>query len=763
MNRLKIIILFFLTCSRIVPALSQTGIGQWRSHLPYSKAIKVTEGDNKIYCAISEGLFYYDKTSNSISKLTKVEGLSDVGISSINYSAENNVLVVAYSNSNIDLITGNRIYNIPDIKNKTIMGNRTINQISFRGTDACLSCGFGIVVLNLARMEIKDTYIIGAGGSEINVFGTACNGNYIFAAAENGIYKANLNSNLVDFHAWQRIEDIPDFDKKYNAITAYNGKIYVNYSSETFNNDAIYQFDNDSWSIFKPERKLQNISLKSCNGKLVVVSNWNNDVYDSNGNNLAHVTVSDHRDAIYDKDNILWVADYDKGLVKCDNSGQWESVSPNGPKSANAMSISCFNHTIFVAGGGRNSDWNNIWNKGEIFTFKDENWKSKYINSLSDIIRIIVNPQNSKEWYAASWGYGLLQFNEDSLVTIFNQTNSTLQNAFPDNSPYVRIGGLAYDSRNNLWMTNSHAANCISVKLANGKWQSFPYKKLTNADFFGDILITNNDIKWVLMPNKGLFVFDNNNTLDNTQDDRTKRLDVINEAGETVNSVYSFAEDLDGAIWLGTNKGILVYYNPNKVFDENDFSAQRILIPRNDGTNNADALLSTETVNTIAVDGGNRKWIGTDRSGAYLVSSNGLKEICHFTAENSPLLSNRVLSIAVDGNSGEVFFGTDKGIVSYRATATKAGETFKDVYVFPNPVKGDYQGDIIVTGLMADTNVKITDISGNLVYETKSVGGQAVWHGKNLHGQRVHTGVYLVFCASSDGTQTCVTKILFIR
>ncbi|MDP4187934.1 MAG: Por secretion system protein, partial [Bacteroidota bacterium] len=165
MNRLKIIILFFLTCSRIVPALSQTGIGQWRSHLPYSKAIKVTEGDNKIYCAISEGLFYYDKTSNSISKLTKVEGLSDVGISSINYSAENNVLVVAYSNSNIDLITGNRIYNIPDIKNKTIMGNRTINQISFRGTDACLSCGFGIVVLNLARMEIKDTYIIGAGGS----------------------------------------------------------------------------------------------------------------------------------------------------------------------------------------------------------------------------------------------------------------------------------------------------------------------------------------------------------------------------------------------------------------------------------------------------------------------------------------------------------------------------------------------------------------------------------------------------------------------
>ena len=260
----------------------------------------------------------------------------------------------------------------------------------------------------------------------------------------------------------------------------------------------------------------------------------------------------------------------------------------------------------------------------------------------------------------------------------------------------------------------------------------------------------------------GLFILDDNKTPDVFDDDRSKKLLVQDSENQVISFVYSIAEDLDGNIWLGTDQGPLIYFNPEKVFD-NDLRASRIKIPRNDGTNQADYVLKTETITSISVDGANRKWLGTTGSGVYLLSPDGTTQIKNYNEQNSPLLSNSIVSLAVDNKTGEVWFGTLKGVQSVRGDATAGGEKFSKVYTFPNPVREDFTGNVTITGLIRDSQIRITDISGNLVYETVSDGGQASWNLNNYTGRRVSTGVYLVFCASKDGSQSCVTKMLVIK
>ena len=326
--------------------------------------------------------------------------------------------------------------------------------------------------------------------------------------------------------------------------------------------------------------------------------------------------------------------------------------------------------------------------------------------------------------------------------------------------PFCKIGGLDFDSYNNLWVSNSDVNNPFSVFTKDGEWYSFPYGNFVNATDIGDILVTHNNTKWVVLPRGyGLFVFDEKGTFDDVNDDDKIKITVKDEDGEIINDIYSIAEDKDGVIWVGTNQGVLVYYNPGDVFNGN-INAQRIIVDF-DGT--PQHLLGTETVTAIEIDGANRKWFGTEGAGVFLMSEDATEQILNFNTHNSPLLSDVIKTISVDGESGEVYFGTEKGIVSYRGTSTDGEDNYTNVYAFPNPVRPDYIGDIIIKGLVTDSNVKISDIAGNIVYETISQGGQAVWNGTDFSGNKVHTGVYLIFSTNSDGSKTSVTKLLFIK
>jgi ligand-binding sensor domain-containing protein len=317
------------------------------------------------------------------------------------------------------------------------------------------------------------------------------------------------------------------------------------------------------------------------------------------------------------------------------------------------------------------------------------------------------------------------------------------------------------DKSKNLWLTQTGVPGNIKVLKSDGSWIVNPLT--INAPIIGDIINTTIGQKWIILPRGyGLFIYDDNKTPENFDDDRSRKMLVQDSENQVISFVYSIAEDLDGNIWVGTDQGPVIYFTPEKVFDS-DLKASRIKIPRNDGTNLADYMLKTETITSIAVDGANRKWLGTANSGVYLLSADGTTQIKNFNEQNSPLLSNSITTLAVDNKTGDVWFGTSKGIQSFRGNATTGEEKFKKVYTFPNPVRENFNGNVTITGLIRDTQIRITDISGNLVYETVSDGGQATWNLKTYNGRRVATGVYLVFCASKDGSQSYVTKMLVIK
>jgi hypothetical protein len=757
--------LIFMFCSVLS---AQNRIGKWRSYLPYSNASRLIVAGQKVYCVTSGGLFSYNQADKSVEKVSKENGLSDTEISALAYSPESGTTIIAYINSNIDIIENNKVINIPDILRYTqILGDKKIYSIMIHGGTAYLSTGFGIVVLNIASREISATFKIGPEGSQIRVNETSTDGNTIFAATESGIYSASLDApNLQDYQYWSRVNDIADNDREFSSVIYAGGYVFASCRSEEINGPKFYRFDGSAWTEFLsyPDNNCNYIS--ETGGNIVITTLYNIKIMKPDGEMLRQVFTGSPKCAYLDGNNVLWAADAEKGLVMTQTDDQQVSISPDGPSTIFVSDIAISSNILYTVPGGLNSSNNNQFRNAEVNTLKNDEWVNFHNTQYKDFYRIAIDPADPEHYYAGSWGYGLFEFDKDSLQTVFRDDNSSLQTIIPGD--FFRIGGLCFDDAGNLWVTNASVPRPLSVlKKSDGKWKSFDLNNILPSTIYtGDITVDHSGYKWMILTShsRGLLVMDDNNTIDNADDDRYKRLDIKDENNAIItNEVYAINEDHDGNIWLGTNKGILVYYNPRGVFSDQNFYAQQIIIPRNDGTPYGDALLGTESVTAIAVDGANRKWLGTKNAGVSLVSPDGLKQIYNFTAENSPLLSNSISSISINDKTGEVFFGTDKGIISFMAEATGPSDNFNSLLVFPNPVRENYTGEISITGLTENSIVKITDLNGNLVYEAESLGGQLLWNGKNYRDERVGTGVYLVFCTREDGGISKVTKILFIH
>ena len=745
---------------------AQLAIGEWKTHLSYNEARQVADAVDRIYCGTQNGLFYYNRKDHTIQIITRVEGLSDLEINTINFSLDQNILLIGYANANIDIIEGNEIHNIPDIKREQITGNKTIHNILFIDQYAYLSCGFGIVVINLPKKEIKDTYYIGENGGMINVYDMAFDGTLLYAATENGIYIADINSpNLIDFNNWSRIQNIPHSTGTFNSICWFGGNLYANFRPETGMVDSLYYYDEYGfWHQFQALEKSQNYHIGKSHDRLLVVSNEYVGVYDSDNHKVRQLHTGRPRHAVLDDENVLWAADRDNGMYFSPDESTWENVSPNGPLSQGAVSIAIVDDIVYTVAGSVTSGWSNTWNHAELNILQGGLWTGTSTAEFRDLINLAVDPADKHHVFAASWGYGLLEYRNGELIEAYDETNSTLQ-TFIANDNYYRLGGVVFDRDGNLWVTNSNVPEPISVRKKDGGWRSYDCDGKLKINALSRIINTQYDHYWVICAQgKGLFAFDMNGTLDEEADDSYKKFDVVDANNKIIsNQVYSFAEDQNGTIWVGTDQGIVVYYSPSRVFDENLFYGQQIIVPRNDGTGLADILLGTERVTAIAVDGANRKWVGTAKAGAFLFSEDGLETLHHFTTENSPLLSDNIQEIAIDGKNGRVYFGTEKGLVSYKSTAIDGLDNFGNVYVYPNPVREDYHGEIVITGLVENVNVKITDINGNIVFETTALGGQAIWDGRSFSGNRVRTGVYLIFCTNEDGSKTHITKLLVIN
>lgn len=752
---------------------AQIPAGSWRVHLPFFNNNSVTTVGTKIYCGSASGIFALEVEDGSVERLSRINGFSDVEVKIIKHHADLKTTLVVYENGNIDVVdeVTHQIYNIPDIFLKNIIGGKRINGFCFYEKYAYLACNFGLVVLDLEQKRLVDSWQnLGPGGAQLEFFGVDIlpSQNTILAAAADGIYSASLSApNLNDFNFWSKI-----ITSTYShQCRTYKGKYYAVVDS------ALQVYDGISWTPYAPSAgqaitALQLSAYGTNSSELLVIAPSGIWVEQGNGNPdfKAHTF---RYDATYDFRGYLSMVDGNYGLT-IDNKvkGDLDYVIPNGPVSKTFGRMLYENSRLWVAAGSVNDRWDPLmYNGNKFYRFEQGSWynfresEHPLIAGMSDFIEVKKNPFGPQV-YLSSFGSGIIEVVNNEVIKKYDETNSSLQRlsvADPNYKPLLS-GGMDFDNYGNLWVSNFGVNKPLSVKTRNG-WFSYSIGTLLGGNELGWVTCDDYNNKWVLsLRDKGILVYNDNGTPANGNDDQYKL--ITKEAGQGAlpsNTVLCASRDQNGEMWIGTSQGLAIISNPGQIFrnDNKDYDARQIIIKV--GTN-YEVFLGKEQINCIKVDPANRKWIGTP-NGVWLVSDDGYKVIRNFTVNNSPLLSNNVMEIGIDESTGEVFFGTEKGIISFTADASEGAAGFDNVEIFPNPVSPDYSGSVTIRGLMDNSVVKIADIAGNLVYETKANGGYISWDGRNLSGRKVNSGVYIVFASNNkrDDLKSYAGKIVFIH
>jgi len=589
MKRTLIIAIFLLSALAIE---AQTAVGQWTDCLPYNTAVCLAVGTDEVYASTGSSILIYNRRFDELKKLSRINGLSETGISSLGWSEEYKTLIIAYSSTNVDLMVNNTIYNIPDILRKYIEGGKTINRIRTNGKYAYLACSFGIVVVDLVKKEIYDTWKPGLNSDVNAINDIAFSDNKIFAATDNGVFTAGLeDQGLSYFGNWSRIEILPVPSGKYSAAIYSGNRLYVNLSDPSSGGDKVYSADFSS-SLISFTPGIYNYSFDNSTTGFTVSSGGMLRYFNTAGQLTASVTSYSWGNPMIvmavEENGITWIADSRSGLIRSGNRTDFTSLSLPGPASTNAFYISSLNGTTAITGGGTDQAWNNTGRQLEISINSNNEWNNIINSSLLDPVRVIIDPKDNNHVFVSTWGSGLLEYLNNSLVKQYNDSNSPLQSIVPGH-PYVRIAGMAFDRSGKLWITQSGVQGSIKILKPDGTWITNPLT--ADAPVIGELIITLKGQVWIILPEgHGLFVFDDNNTPDITSDDRYRKIQVKDNDNQTISSVYSIAEDLDGNIWVGTDQGPLIYYSSVDVFNT-DPKASRIKIPRNDGSDLADYLL----------------------------------------------------------------------------------------------------------------------------------------------------------------------------
>lgn len=734
-------------------AQSLIPIGTWRTHLPYRSVKALAVAENKIYSVAQSGIFIYDLQENSTKILSKNTGLSETRATQIAYSSEFQKVIIGYFNGNIDIIDKNgNIINLPFIRNSTIINNnqKNINHIFLQGRWAYLSTNFGVIVVDLAKNEIRETWRnLGTGGSTLPVFSCSSDNARFYLATSQGVLWANANTNLQDFNNWQ-------FFNSTNGLPTNTTVQHI-----VFANNTLYA-SIEGYGLYKLvfPTTWQIISTLPTNGynnlqnieSLLFVSR-NNQIILLDANNVpSYITDLSFQkiNAVQKIDGNLWIADGINGLLS-NWEGQFRSYSPNGTFSLRNWKTFYFEEKLLALSGGYDNNYNNLNNTDGFDIFEDGFWKSYHFQSLSNTLPLpfafdftcATYDASQKILSIGSFGNGILQQNQQTGA--FNIIDETTPNTPFFGVSDVKISALATDRQGNLWIARYGATPSLICRRTDGSWQMFSFTPSTR--FVEDIVIDNRGYKWMrLSPTPfaaGIWVCD-------TEGGQNKHLTPSN--GKLTNpNILSIAVDRNGVIWIGSESGVMTVFNPQNVFNSN-FEVTFPIFERRQ-------LLESIPVTAIAIDGANRKWFGTRNNGVYLFDASTTKLIAHFTAENSPLISNQIRHISINNRTGEVFITTNQGICSYRDGVSEASESVSRIKIFPNPVKPDFTGLVGIEGLAENAEVKITDVSGTLIYQTIAKGGTATWNVRDYNGRRAAPGIYLVFSVSSEGIASEVARI----
>ena len=752
-------------------------MGSWCSHLAYHNATQCVVVGDKVYVVSDGSLYSYTPQDEFVECYDKTNLLSDQGIRHIDMDERTNTLLVIYNNANIDLIHPNgNVTNIADFANESAL-DPSINGVCIMEGKAYLATNFGATILNIEREEFESTYILGKKAYSIVELG-----DIIYIATEEGIYQGDVSLNLLDATNWTKLND-----QMYAQLTPIGENLMALKSKESvysinLSDGSATLFHKGPWHF-----------MQANNDCLLVGNSSHALVYDALENPLQ-LTFDGTVNCIAANGNTYWTANGAKGLNGYQYDTQTQQITqtvsqiiPNSPIRNYCQYLSFVDDNRLLVAGGCINYFGTIFFDGTLMMFEDGTWHSFEEDGIADrtaghyknMTSIVQDPKDPNHHYASSYGQGIYEFRDMKFVKQYTDKEkpglsdviaSPLESAVPTSYEYTRISRLQYDEQGNLWITNSRAESPLKLLKPDGTFVSLYYKELEKIKTPTEVLFDSFGRVWVISMQgpASLYCIDMNGTLENTSDDRIRTFDerFIDQDGGSVEVYYinDIAEDHNGDLWVMTDKGPYVLYNTEEVFS-NSYRFTKIKVPRNDGTNYADYLLDGAYTTCIEIDAANRKWIGTLSNGLYLIGPEGLEEVHHFNKDNSPLPSNSIESLAMHHASGELFIGTDRGLVSYTTDATRAEDTYdkEKVYAYPNPVTPDYDGLITIVGLKVNSHVKVVNTAGRLVAEGTSHGGSFTWDGRTPQGQRVSTGIYYVMGSDEEGNEGIVTKVLFIK
>lgn len=745
-------IFFFLLSVFFVQA--QSNNARWEDYFSYSKISNVLEVNGFIFCSAENGLFSYDPNTYEIEKISKTNDLNDVGISAFDYNKDLELLMVGYQSGELDFLGPEENHNMLEVPlHQSYYGDKRINHIFPYGEIAVISGEFGLVTFDLVNFEFMETVYFIQSNVYFGVKQSAILNDVIYAASDKGIYKHNLDSFIANFTAWEKVEGIPDTE--FQKIVEFNGKIIASSWSN------VYVFDGEEWSFFGNLQPLKDMRVNG--NTLSITQDLSVRNYNENLNLVNIASFSESLNTGIKVGNTTYGGSNLYGLL--DGNTQ---ILPDGPYNNKSWAVTSLQGQIWISPGGMSNFNAPSSNADGFFHFNGEHWvhySSEQILNAKDIVDVAVNPENINEFYVSSWHeytswgvpephIGMFKFQNGQMVAHYNSDNSTLK--FRE-----RIAGSCFDEKGNLWISQTAAdpsSRTLMHRLSpDGNWESIDVVAATvNAGARKPIVY--NGYGFLAIPRNDTGVSSGVRITD-MQDVYT--IDTSNDRGKLPSGeVISVAVDKNGTLWIGTLVGLRTLYNPLETIKLSSFETQPVVIIQN---GIPEALLTDIQINAIEVDGGNQKWIGTESAGAYCISEDGTETIYHFTSANSPLPSNKVNGISIDHSSGVIYFATDKGVVSFRSDAVEVGDSFGDVYAYPNPVRPGFTGEVTIKGLPIDADVRIVDVVGNLIYQTKAKGGVAKWNTRNLKGKSVASGVYLVLMTNQDASQNKQTKIAVIR
>lgn len=736
--------------------------GSWNAHFSYRSVVQVEFVDDNIFALAENGLFIYNESSKEIQTLSKVNGLSSVGLNCMAYCEATASFIIGYADGMLDIVSypSLQVKPVPTIMQKNIYGSKAINRIVIAGDTAIIATDFGLLTYSMSDKHFITTTVLSLDGSYLPVRSVAVDETTIYVATNAGLYSVERLENLSDFSLWKQRTGIPHANDTIGQVAVCAGNLYYANHSEVASGqyDSVYVITDTVASPFKFQPGYVT-NIVSRGNTCSIVGRYSARMYDETGKLLQLFdsldTNNDYRDFVKSQAGDYYVPDAYFGLRHIGYTGV---ILPNGPNSnavneiyyrdnqlhmvSGSVSLwTMFHYSVLTEGGG--------W-------YGHTNWK------LANSICVYPMPQESV-YYVGTYGYG---FAENTVAwqtdTVYALDNSEMHNYYLSDKNCA-VYDITSDASGMLWIVNPGNEYPLIAWDRKKTWYPFYFAKSSGSlynqqNLYNHVLVDSRNTKWLTGTGK-LVAFTENGTFDDDTDDITVTIPLTDGEGTIASRTTCVAEDIDGTIWVGTNQGIAIHSSPSRVFkDRQTISRIKIEIDGEVGY-----LLSAESITCIAVDAANRKWIGTENSGVFLISENGTEQLLNFTKTNSPLPSNYITSIAIDQSKGEVYIATENGLVSYISDATMGDASMESIKIYPNPVRGSYEGNVYIEGLVYEATVKITDISGNLVQTLTSNGGTAVWDGKNTSGSYVRTGVYLVYVSDETGTYTKVTKLAVVR